>query len=615
MLLTLLTLSMPCVSADVPRVRVLCIGNSHTNRMVPHLNGFLNARPDVLTGISFFAGDGGAAISGLYDYIEESWIPKRGEFQYITMQQRTGFDTRAVDIVDDAFSEEFARGDSFIDIYTSNIDHPYFTNGVASSSKFVNTYNAYYSLIKEQSPGSPRVLQYGLFAYSFDQATSEKHHRGCEFAAALGNYKGVDSRVTPVGRAFQYVNENGVYVTGEDLQSGDVVHASSTGYFLAAALFFQTILDDRFPGFTLSDFPYLPEGMSLQQRNELIAVAKQFSTAPKSYATWIESAGVSVSDALPNSILHDDRLNNLLKYAFNLNVNKPDHRTLIPGTGTGGLPVLGVTNVDSERNISFEYVRRKGASVDYAPLQSSTLSDDSWVSATGTEMASDIDGEWERVTIDTPVNEAPGKLFYKINISEVTTPDPETVEFAINNSSSARIRDDAAINGQGNTLQYNQGLNVGTLSYGPGTHAAIAFQMNGATAAEVLGGDFSISYNSKSGTPNFNVDLYYSRVSATGELLASDYQAANLVMKDFITTSSTPGNHSLDGLGRENLSFYIKNQWEEGSYMILTLKTSPVASTLATASDFYSFGAAKSDGTSDNAQLHVKIPAPVIENE
>ena len=596
----LLAFSISSVSAEVPRIRILSAGNSHSFRMSEHLNGFLNSRPDVLTGIHFVAGGGGQTLTPTLDTLDESWIPSRGEFQYIILQQKTGADTYALHTLVDTFPEELERGDSFIEIYNSNIDHPYFTNGISSLSKFVSTYNGYYELINAQSSGDPTVLQYAVFSYSFSDDRAEELHQACEYAAELGNFKEIDTRVTPVGRAFQYVAENGIHVTGDDLLAGDYTHASSTGYFIAAALFFQTVLDDRFPELTLSDFPYLPAGISDEQRDELIAAAKLFSVRPQSYDTWVQATSLSGEDSLPNAIPFADGVENILKYAFNMNAGGADHRTLIPGVGKAGIPALGITSVEAEQTIRFEFLRRKRGTVNYTPLQSSNLSEGSWSPASGNETVSHIDIEWERVTIDAPVAENPNRIFYKIGVS------PVGIVMDIDNSSSSRIRD-SSYNGSGDLAQFDQGLAAGTLSWGPALHAGIAFQMTGASAVDLLAADFSISLSGQSGAPDFNVDVSASRVSADGAIVASDYQASTLLMADFVTTSSTSGTYSLDATGQSNLLAYLESNWLEGSYMIITLKTSPVATSAATVGDIYNFGGATASGVSDNAKLHVTI--------
>jgi hypothetical protein len=82
-------------------------------------------------------------------------------------------------------------------------------------------------------------------------------------------------------------------------------------------------------------------------------------------------------------------------------------------------------------------------------------------------------------------------------------------------------------------------------------------------------------------------------------------------MADFVTTNSATGTYSLDATGQNNLLSYLESSWLEGSYMIITLKTSHVATSAATTTDSYNFGTATATGASDDAKLHVTISASV----
>ena len=83
-----------------------------------------------------------------------------------------------------------------------------------------------------------------------------------------------------------------------------------------------------------------------------------------------------------------------------------------------------------------------------------------------------------------------------------------------------------------------------------------------------------------------------------------------MLRTDFVTTNSIPGNYSLDTTGQSNLLAYLESNWVENSYVFITLKTSPVASSAATVGDIYNFGGSTASGASDDAKLHVLIPLP-----
>ncbi len=75
-------------------------------------------------------------------------------------------------------------------------------------------------------------------------------------------------------------------------------------------------------------------------------------------SSWAASFGLSGDDALPAGNPSKDGVNNLLKYAFNLNPTQSDRRSLVPGTGTAGLPVI--TSADAG-TLRFEFIRRKNS--------------------------------------------------------------------------------------------------------------------------------------------------------------------------------------------------------------------------------------------------------------
>ena len=169
--------------------------------------------------------------------------------------------------------------------------------------------------------------------------------------------------------------------------------------------------------------------------------------------------------------------------------------------------------------------------------------------------------------------------------------------------------------GVGNTASLHN-LVVGTKANGNGLdlHAGIVFQMTGASAADLLTADFSISLSGGQGTPIYNVDVYATRVSSTSALLASDYQDGTKIMDDFVTTAqeATFANYSLDSTGEANLLSYLQTNWVEDDFVIITLKSDQADMIMGEDSDAnYNFGGATtySAGALD-AQLTVTVPEP-----
>lgn len=51
----------------------------------------------------------------------------------------------------------------------------------------------------------------------------------------------------------------------------------------------------------------------------------------------------------------------MLEYGFNLAPHIGEVEVLIPGTGTGGLPFVGMVGSGAERRMRIDFVRRKAA--------------------------------------------------------------------------------------------------------------------------------------------------------------------------------------------------------------------------------------------------------------
>ncbi len=140
-------------------------------------------------------------------------------------------------------------------------------------------------------------------------------------------------------------------------------------------------------------------------------------TARDAYEDWATENTLS---SIPSDIPHADGTPNLLKYAFNLNPAGPDSRSLLPATGTCGLPCLSVDHSVEPAVLRLEYIRRIGSGLVYTPMESQTLGNDSWAPVSGAETSVPIDTVWERVTFERTLDpQEPGR-FFKV---EVTLPD------------------------------------------------------------------------------------------------------------------------------------------------------------------------------------------------
>jgi len=96
-----------------------------------------------------------------------------------------------------------------------------------------------------------------------------------------------------------------------------------------------------------------------------------------------------------------DRVPLLLEYAFNLEPAKPDTHHLTPGTGSSGLPAVGLTG---DGRLRIEYLRRKASTqpeIRYEAQFAAGIDAANWQAAAN-EAVTSIDDEWERVEATGP---------------------------------------------------------------------------------------------------------------------------------------------------------------------------------------------------------------------
>jgi hypothetical protein len=129
------------------------------------------------------------------------------------------------------------------------------------------------------------------------------------------------------------------------------------------------------------------------------------------------NAGLAGATAAPDATPHGDGVNNLLKYAFNMNLADKDSRTMPPG-GTAGLPTITTQPNTPAGILRFEFVRRIGSGLIYTPQKSPDPGNPaSWVPLTGTPSVNAIDAAWERVIYEEPYDPAAApRLFGRVQL-------------------------------------------------------------------------------------------------------------------------------------------------------------------------------------------------------
>ena len=162
------------------------------------------------------------------------------------------------------------------------------------------------------------------------------------------------------------------------------------------------------------------KGRIIDNLGNFTEVTQNFTvnTPQQSFDAAMLVAGLTGNDALPNAIPFNDGVENLLKYAFNMNLAGPDTSKLPPGTGTSGLPSITTPEGAPPGTLRFEFLRRKGSGLVYAPQKSTTLGGTGWAPVAATPVVTAIDDQWERVVYTEAPDPVPAtSCFGRVSVS------------------------------------------------------------------------------------------------------------------------------------------------------------------------------------------------------
>ncbi|WP_035604436.1 hypothetical protein [Haloferula sp. BvORR071] len=125
------------------------------------------------------------------------------------------------------------------------------------------------------------------------------------------------------------------------------------------------------------------------------------------YSSFTSAAGLQGDDAADDATPHDDGVANLLKFAFNMDASKPDHRMLEPG-GSSGLPRCSVVEEFGQTWLQVEYIAHySNVMLTYTPKWSASLAPGSFVAMTGPVSQYPLPQEgWKRVIARQSINPA-----------------------------------------------------------------------------------------------------------------------------------------------------------------------------------------------------------------
>lgn len=137
----------------------------------------------------------------------------------------------------------------------------------------------------------------------------------------------------------------------------------------------------------------------------------------------IAEANLTAEDAEFDATPFDDGVSNLLKYAFNMNLQAADVHTMA-ADGESGLPHISILPNGADGTLRYTFVRRKNSGLVYTPKKALNLTDpSSWIPLTDEEpQVTSIDGndDWEVVIYEEAYDAATTpKLFGRV---EVTLP-------------------------------------------------------------------------------------------------------------------------------------------------------------------------------------------------
>ncbi|MBK8040216.1 MAG: choice-of-anchor D domain-containing protein [Verrucomicrobiaceae bacterium] len=181
-----------------------------------------------------------------------------------------------------------------------------------------------------------------------------------------------------------------------------------------ASYTFQTRLDATTAG-TFSGSLNLNSNDTDESTFDFPLIGLVVESAP--YQSWASTTGLNASSGGLDSNPSGDGLSNLLKYAFNLNPAVVDLRTLVPGSGTAGLPAAERSGSGPGTVFRIEFIRRTTGGISYLPEKSTTL--DAWAPITTTPTVTPIGPGWERVVIEEPADPATvDKIFSRVRVTQ-----------------------------------------------------------------------------------------------------------------------------------------------------------------------------------------------------
>ena len=148
-----------------------------------------------------------------------------------------------------------------------------------------------------------------------------------------------------------------------------------------------------------------------------VPLAGTAATPRDVFASWAAGGGLLGADAGADAAPHGDGVENLLKFAFNLDPGLPDRGPLAPG-GNSGLPAFSRIKVGATEYFQIEYLVRTDDTLEYRLKTSASLAPGSFRDASDwTTQSSAIDATWRRIIRRKAIQPGGPGLFARVEVT------------------------------------------------------------------------------------------------------------------------------------------------------------------------------------------------------
>lgn len=121
--------------------------------------------------------------------------------------------------------------------------------------------------------------------------------------------------------------------------------------------------------------------------------------------------------AHPDAVPHADRIPNLVKFAFGLDLSGPDWSRFAAASSSPGLPEILLAESRGARTLRYDFLRRRDIDLSYVPRKSVSFREADARSLVAVPSVVPLNDSWERVTYLEPIDGEP-RMFGWIEVTE-----------------------------------------------------------------------------------------------------------------------------------------------------------------------------------------------------